>query len=321
VDGTDPRLEGGAISQTAWSYTGPIALPGLVSRVRARLKNGNEWSAIADVNFFADRVVVGEFLAKNTIGITDNMGEREDWIEIHNPLASSVDLSGFYLTDNIQQPTKWTFPSGSVVAAGGRLLIWADDQVFQGPNHASFKLSNDGEQIWLIMPDGSTIVDGLFFGPQLDDVATGRLPDGDGSHMTLFDPTPSVVNVPLVGVVRFGAADASLHPLRLGLLGSTSIGTSGYLVASTPYPNHPHYFIAGTDSVSMPVPGSTTRLLAGPVPMHYWTAVSNVQGTALAPLAIPAIPSLIGQEATFQVFVAVGTNILSSNGLKVRVGP
>jgi hypothetical protein len=92
-------------------------------------------------------------------------------------------------------------------------------------------------------------------------------------------------------------------------------------VASTPYPNHTHYFVAGTESVSLPVPGSTTRLLAGPIPLHYWTSVSNGQGTALAPLAIPAIPSLVGQEATFQVFVAVGTNILSSNGLKVRVGP
>ncbi|HMS16009.1 MAG TPA: CotH kinase family protein, partial [Planctomycetota bacterium] len=321
LDGSDPRLPGGAISSSAWTYSAPVAFPGFVSRVRARLKNGNEWSALVDATFSSESVLIGEFLARNTTGIMDNMGEREDWIEIHNPTTASVDLSGCFLTDNIQQPTKWAFPQGTTLSAGGRLIVWADDQVAQGPLHANFKLSASGEQVWLFLPDGITVLDGIIFGPQMDDISLGRLPDGEGAWVSLLDPTPGLPNETSSGIVRFGNINPALHSLRLGMLGTPAVGTSSYLVASTVLGGLPHHFVAGTHVVDLPVPGTVTRLLAGPFPLLYMTSTASTQGTALAPLVIPPIPSLVGMEAVFQVFVVAGPNILSSNGLKVRVGP
>ena len=47
--------------------------------------------------------------------------------------------------------------------------------------HVGFKLSASGEEVGLVDRDGRTIIDAVTFGPQLPDVALGRLPDG-GSY-------------------------------------------------------------------------------------------------------------------------------------------
>ena len=46
------------------------------------------------------QAVISEFLASNQAGLTDEDGEHSDWIEIHNPEATAVDLIGWRLTDN-----------------------------------------------------------------------------------------------------------------------------------------------------------------------------------------------------------------------------
>ena len=70
-------------------------------------------------------------------------------------------------------------PRASVtIGPGEYLLFWADDDEEQGSTHTSFKLSNNGEYIGLYGKDGFTMIDGLTFGPQFDDVSYGRLPDG-----------------------------------------------------------------------------------------------------------------------------------------------
>ena len=55
--------------------------------------------------------IITEFLTVNSTGLADEDGNRSDWIEIHNPDASSVDMAGWTLTDDATNPIKWTFPS------------------------------------------------------------------------------------------------------------------------------------------------------------------------------------------------------------------
>ncbi len=54
LDGTDPRLAGGAVAPTAATYTSPIALPADVT-VRARVRNRGQWSALAEVGPLRER--------------------------------------------------------------------------------------------------------------------------------------------------------------------------------------------------------------------------------------------------------------------------
>ncbi len=45
---------------------------------------------------------ITEFLAVNSSDLTDGDGAFSDWIEIHNPGASPIDLSGWHLTDSTE---------------------------------------------------------------------------------------------------------------------------------------------------------------------------------------------------------------------------
>jgi hypothetical protein len=55
-------------------------------------------------------------MAGNTTTITDPLdGQFDDWFELHNSSTDSVDLSDFTLTDNLDNPTKWSIPTGTVI--------------------------------------------------------------------------------------------------------------------------------------------------------------------------------------------------------------
>lgn len=69
-------------------------------------------------------IVINEFLANNGGGLQDEDLQTPDWIELYNNGASAVSLSGWHLTDNASNPTKWTFPATNL-PAGGYLLVFA----------------------------------------------------------------------------------------------------------------------------------------------------------------------------------------------------
>lgn len=49
---------------------------------------------------------INEFMADNDNIVTDENGEYDDWVEIYNAGSSTVDLSGMYLTDDLNDPTQ-----------------------------------------------------------------------------------------------------------------------------------------------------------------------------------------------------------------------
>jgi hypothetical protein len=143
-------------------------------------------------------VVINEFMAENARTARDPQGQYDDWIELHNLGATPVDLNGVYLTDDLSQPLKWQFPD-TALAAFGYLVVWADGDVGDTPGlHASFRLSADGEQIGLVDSDirGNALLDSVSFGQQQSDTSVGRLPDGTGSFLALYPPTPGTENLP-----------------------------------------------------------------------------------------------------------------------------
>jgi hypothetical protein len=141
-------------------------------------------------------VVINEFMAGNTHTLTNCARQYDDWIELYNTGNTTVDLSGYYLTDNLTNKTKWAFPQGTFIPAHGYRLVWADDAPCHDTDlHALFKLGAGGEQIGLFAPDG-TLIDGLTFPNQKDDVSYGRWPDGAGSTFySMNQPTPRAANI------------------------------------------------------------------------------------------------------------------------------
>lgn len=124
-------------------------------------------------------VVINELMASNQTTAADSAGEYDDWIELYNTTGSDVDLTGWSLTDNDYNFTKWQFPSGTMIPSGGYLIVWADEDGGQGALHASFKLSGSGEQLTLLNSSGE-LVDQTTLGQQTADMGYSRVPNGTG---------------------------------------------------------------------------------------------------------------------------------------------
>lgn len=132
-------------------------------------------------NTFAQTVVINEFMADNDTltQIVDEVGQYDDWIELHNVTNQAIDLSGYHLSDNGNNLDKWTIPNGISIGANGYLIIWADDDASQGILHATFKLGKDGETIYLTTPSEAHL-DSIEYGEQDTNISMARIPNGTG---------------------------------------------------------------------------------------------------------------------------------------------
>ena len=45
-------------------------------------------------------LVINEIMASNTISVSDQDGEYDDWVELYNGNSFSLNLNGYYLSDN-----------------------------------------------------------------------------------------------------------------------------------------------------------------------------------------------------------------------------
>ena len=104
-----------------------------------------------------------------------------------------MDLAGWHLSDDILDPTRWIFPQGSTIAAGGFLIVYAsgDDTI---DLHTNFKLQDGGEYLALVRPDGTVQQE---FAPtypkQYTDISYGLIP-GEASYGYFQTPTPGEGN-------------------------------------------------------------------------------------------------------------------------------
>ncbi len=100
-------------------------------------------------------VYISELLADNENGIRDEDGDRQDWIELYNTGETSVNLDGWWLTDNADNKTQWRIP-GVAISAKATLLVWASGKnraLPPEPLHANFSLAKSGEYLGLFRPD------------------------------------------------------------------------------------------------------------------------------------------------------------------------
>jgi len=161
-------------------------------------------------------VVINEFLAGNdTIVVPNAEPDRfEDWIELHNPTGTAVDLGGWRLTDDPDNLTAWTFPEGASVQPDGFLIVFASGDGMPDGNgnlHANFKLTKSGDYLALVRPDGTVASeygpDGSPFPGQTDDISYGLHPAT--SSAVYFDaPTPLAAN-DANGIARVDALTVS----------------------------------------------------------------------------------------------------------------
>ncbi|MFN9393956.1 MAG: lamin tail domain-containing protein [Flavobacteriales bacterium] len=143
---------------------------------------------------------INEIIANNDTGEMDDFFQREDWVEIYNA-GGVINLAGYYLSDNPDTLNLWQIPSNdptvTFVTPNNHIIFWLDRDPEQGANHATFSLSADGESLFLVAPDGVTIVDSVTFPAMAPDISYGRTCDGCPdwqyfNHVTFDDPNSEI---------------------------------------------------------------------------------------------------------------------------------
>jgi hypothetical protein len=163
-----------------WEDNGPFESAVALLRNQVQIRHDSIESQFAGLgpNTLPHALWLDEVMADNESTVTDPVGEYEDWVEIVNVSAAAVDIGGHHLTDDPRAPTKWTFPIGTLVPAGGRIVVWCDNDLAQPGLHANFALSAGGEAVGLFAPGGTALLDVIHFGPQRPDVSFARYGSG-----------------------------------------------------------------------------------------------------------------------------------------------
>jgi gliding motility-associated-like protein len=139
---------------------------------------------------------INEYSCSNVSGVTDAFGEREDWIEIYNAGASSIDLTGYYLSDKASNLTKWPIPSGSINANGYKMVYCSKRDLVSGAQyHPNFSLKQTSNE-WIILTNPSgTVVDSLkIVHLTKADHSVGRSSNGAADWKLFTTPTPNAAN-------------------------------------------------------------------------------------------------------------------------------
>jgi hypothetical protein len=197
-------------SLTNWSLIVPLMSGTNFLTVQGVDRAGNRRAQLADSISITNTapptllpVVINEWMADNAGpgGVADPAdGLFQDWFELFNPNPGPVALGGYYLTDDLGQPTKWKIPTNTVIGALGFLLVWADENNAQNSPtnsdlHANFKLGSPGEALGLFAPDGLSPQHSVSFGMQFQNVSQGLFPDGAvGTSHFMTNWTPHASN-------------------------------------------------------------------------------------------------------------------------------
>jgi hypothetical protein len=173
---------------------------------------GGSWSYTVDQNASFGGIVINEINAGNESGLADEDGDEEDWIELYNAGTSAIDLAGWSLSDDEEEPGRWIFPS-KLLAPGQYLVVFASAKDRKNPVganrfHTSFKLGIDGEFLGLFTPDSPRRLASGFspkYPLQRNNYSYGREASGELRYFAA--PTPGASN----GVSTITGVVAPVH--------------------------------------------------------------------------------------------------------------
>ena len=157
-----------------------------------------------------DEIYITEVMAQNRGTLADSDGDLSDWIEIANLGETSVDLAGWYLSDDPDVPDEWKIPSLTLAPGEYAVIFASGKNRTEGELHTSFSLT-----------DSDTVILSAGNGAEIRSVKIEAVPEGsslamqpDGSFAVTDFPTPGLENT-AAGYAGFCDADTRTSPLLL----------------------------------------------------------------------------------------------------------
>ncbi len=173
----------------------------------------NEWSGGTEVQSFAALRSVVPYSQLTAVRINEVSSHTDlpdvDWVELHNTTSATVDIGGWFLSDNLDSSMlkQYEIPQGTTIPAMGYLVL--EQTVFP------FALSSLGDEVVLSEADSSGNLTGardyIEFGAVENGVTFGRFPNGSGPIYRMRVATRGALNSnPRVGPIVIN--EVMYHP-------------------------------------------------------------------------------------------------------------
>jgi CotH protein/lamin tail-like protein/chitobiase/beta-hexosaminidase-like protein len=160
-------------------------------------------------------IVINELMTNPETGATD-------WIELHNTTDRPIDISGWFLSDDADDLTKYEIAAGTTIAPGGYEVLLQDEHFGNDSDpgcHDPFALSRSGETLRLHSGSNGTLT-GYSDQEQFDASEMGislgrhRKSTGTVNFVALSQPTPGEANAePQVSPIVIN--EVMYHPAEL----------------------------------------------------------------------------------------------------------
>ena len=132
-------------------------------------------------------------MTKNSTGILDQDNEHSDWVELYNTGSSPINIGGFGLSDEENDPHKWIFPATTIQPNDFLLVFCSGKNQLGSELHTSFKLSAS-DDLLLADPIGN-LVSEVEISHAIPDVSDGLAVDGSLPVVEFFLSTPNSSNL------------------------------------------------------------------------------------------------------------------------------
>ncbi|MFN0067557.1 MAG: lamin tail domain-containing protein, partial [Limisphaerales bacterium] len=162
LDGSDPRLPGGALNPAALPYSGLRQL-GESTVVKARVRSGGEWSALNEAQFTVIQTFTNLLITELNYHPADSPdldGDQFEFVELKNAGGRELDLGGVSLTNGVT----FIFPLGARLGAGRFAVLVTNAAAFSSrypgvgvAGAYTGSLANSGERISLAHAVGTPI--------------------------------------------------------------------------------------------------------------------------------------------------------------------
>jgi len=128
--------------------------------------------------------------------------ESNDWIELYNTTPEKINLTHWYLSDNVRELKKWAIPA--IEIAGHSYISFDEVTGFHNPINSGFGLNKAGEEVILSYLPGTSedrVIDSVRFKGQLIDTSLGRYPDGNAYWLQMLPSPDSANSNPVLNVM------------------------------------------------------------------------------------------------------------------------
>ena len=150
--------------------------------------------------------------------ITHTVPPSVDRVELFNPTGGSVDVGGWYLTDDFGTPRKFRIPDLTFISAGGA-AVFSESQFnpTNPPTATAFSFSSKGDEVYLFSANAAGELTGYFhgfgFGAAATGVSFGRYLTSVGAEHFVAQTSPTLPGAnagPKVGPVVL--SEIHYHP-------------------------------------------------------------------------------------------------------------